>query len=200
VYAPGESPFHVRGSTYIRVRDYAAERVSGGMQAVAGALPEGPHRSFALQAFTAKGWYDALPIRPITELIAKLEGRAWEESVRGHAENIARRDLGLLGRVRMRASSPERMVEKLQHAALETFDFGESEVTEADKGRARVVFHQVPQPLGSWFLAMIHGYAGILLNHAGAKAPEIGGRLIPKGRAEGGMGLVDVRVDLNWSR
>jgi hypothetical protein len=186
----------VRGSTYIRVRDHATASLPGGIDAVAAALPEGPHRTFVLQAFAAKQWYDALPIRPITEIIAKLEGRAWEESVRSHGEHLAHKEVGLLGRVRR--TRPERVVEKLQSAALETFDFGQAEALEAAPGLAKIAFHEVPQPLGSWFLAMMNGYAGVLLARAGCKEPEVRGRLIPKGRREA-MGLVDVRVDLTWT-
>lgn len=198
MYDPGESPFHVRGSTYIRVRDYAT-KLPGGMDAVARALPEGPHRVFAMQAFTAKEWYDALPIRPITETIARLDGQAWEDSVRAHGENLAQQEIGLLGRVRMLSTKPERVIEKLQVAALETFDFGQAEALESGIGLAKIAFHEVPQPLGPWFLAMMKGYATLLLEKAGGKQPQISGRLIPMGR-RGGMGLVDVRVELRWSK
>lgn len=197
--APGESPFHVRGSAYLDIRAYADAKISGGMTAVAGALPEGPHRAFVMQPFDGQTWYDALPLRPLTEIMAKLEGRDWEASVRARAEDAARRDLGVLGRVRARASTPERMVERLQKVALDRFDFGESECLEAQPGQAKVVFRAVPQPLGSWFLAMMRGYAGVLIIQSGGKQPQIGGRLIPKGRrAE--VGLVDVRIELGWSR
>jgi hypothetical protein len=197
VFAPGESSFHVRGSTYLGMRDYVKAKIPGGMDAVINALPDGPHREFARQIFVAVGWYDALPIRPITEIIAKLERRAWEESVRARAVEVAQRDLNVIHRLLLAASSPERVVEKLQRAALQYFDFGETEITAAERGRSKFVLRDVPQPLGPWFLPMLDGYAGTLISRAGGKDPQIGGRLIPRGRKDG-IGLVDVHVDMTW--
>jgi hypothetical protein len=189
----------VRGSTYLAVREYADVKISGGMTKLVSELPEGPHRAFAGQAFTPDGWYDALPLRPITEVLAKLEGRGWEDSLRDRAEDSARKELGVLGRVRMIAASPERAVERLQRLVADNYDFGQPEITEATTGHARVVVHQVPQPLGSLILATLHGHAGVLIGSAGGKQVKLGGRLVPVGR-QGEIGLVDVRVELDWSR
>jgi hypothetical protein len=197
VYAPGESPFKVRGSTYVGIRDHVNERIPGGMETVAKALPEGPHRAFVTQIFAPASWYDALPIRPVTEVIAKLEGRDWAESVRSRAEELARRDLTVFRRFMFKASSPEKVVDKLQRAALQYFDFGEAEILEVTAGSSKVAYHGVPQPLGSWFLPMLEGYAGVLISTAGGKQVEVKGRLIPKGNKDG-MQLVDVRVGMSW--
>jgi hypothetical protein len=198
VYAPGQSPFHVRGSAYLGVREHADTKLAGGMATLVRALPEGPHRAFASQSFTPEGWYDALPIRPITELLAKLEGRDWEASVRERAEQLAARELGLLGRVRI-LGGPDKVIEKLVRLAAESFDFGQAEIAESSNSRVRVVLHQVPQPLGSWVLVSLQGHATVMLGKAGARQVEAGGRLIPTGRRDD-MGLVEVRLELGWTR
>lgn len=189
----------MRGSTYLAVREHADAKISGGMAKVASELPEGPHRAFAGQLFGPETWYDALPLRPITEVLAKLEGRGWEDSIRARAEEAARKELGVLGRVRMIAASPERAVERLQRLVAESYDFGAPEITEAAAGHARVVVHQVPQPLGSLIMATLHGHAGVVIGSAGGKQVKLGGRLVPVGQ-RGEIGLVDVRVELDWSR
>jgi hypothetical protein len=199
VYAPGESPFHVRGSTYLGICEHVKATLPGSMDAVTKAMPEGPHRTFITQAFAAEGWYDALTIRPLTEIIAKLEQRSWEDSLRARAQDHARRETGGFARVRMIATSPEKVVEKLQLGALERFDFGETEIIEAERGHSKVAFHEIPQPLGAWLIASLDGYAGVLITHAGGKQAKLTSRLIPQGR-RGNMGLVDVRVDLSWTR
>jgi hypothetical protein len=199
VYAPGQSPFNVRGSTYLGIREHADANIPGGMAALANALPEGPHRAFVGQVFSPDTWYDALPLRPLTEMLAKLEGRDWEDSVRARAEEAARRELGVLGRVRMLAATPDRSVERLQRLIADSFDFGQPEITEAVAGHARFVVHQVPQPLGSLFLVMLQGQANVLLSAAGGKQVKLGGRLVPVGQ-RGEIGLVDVRVEIDWSR
>lgn len=196
MYAPGDSPFHVRGSMYLAVRDYAEAKVNGGMNAVYAAIPQGAHRDFAAQAFAPEVLYDALPLRPITEVIARLEGIDWEDTIRVHAEYRAQRQLGRLGRMRVR--NCERALEQLEREGLEGFDFGQSEYVQTEQARARLLLHEVPQPLGSWFLANARGYGQVLLSKAGGKQIAVRGRLIPKGRREN-MGLVDVRVDLDWN-
>lgn len=196
VYAPGESPFHVRGSMYLAVREYAEAKIHGGMSAVHAAIPQGAHRDFAAQVFQPEVLYDALPLRPVTETIARLEGVDWEEAVRAHAQYRAQRQLGRLGRMRVR--NCDRALEQLEREGLESFDFGECEYVQTEQARARLLLREVPQPLGSWFLANARGYAQVLLSTAGGKQITVGGRLIPKGRREI-MGLVDVRVDLDWN-
>lgn len=197
MYAPGESPFHARGATYLGIGAYAKERVQGGMQAVAAALPEGAHRAFVTQSFKPREWYGALPLRPITEILAKLEGQPWEASVAAHAEQLAHADVGLFGRMRLRSRRSERVVERLVQVAFENFDFGEAEILEQGASDAKIVFHGVPQPLGSWFLAMSRGYASALLSGSGASEPEVKGRMIPKGAREG-VALVDVSFRVSW--
>ena len=196
MYAPGDSPFHARGSTYIAVQEYVQAKLPGGMSSVVAAVPEGPHRDFAMQKFASDAWYDALPLRPITERIAMLEGIDWEASICSHAEHRAQQQLGMLGRMRMR--TPDKALEQLEREGIEGFNFGKSEFVATDQARARLLFHEVPQPLGSWFLANSRGFGQVLLAHAGAKQVVVGGRLIPKGRQDR-MGLVDVRVDINWT-
>ena len=161
VHETGQSPFRVRGSTYVGMRDYAKAHVPGGMAAVAKAMPDGPHRAFVQQIFMAVGWYDALPIRPITEVIARLEGRSWEDSVRTRAQVVAIRDLTVIHRLLLATASPERVAEKLQRAALQYFDFGETTVVEASAGRSKFVLAGVPQPLGS----LVFGHARRLRRH-----------------------------------
>ena len=173
-------------------------RCPNGVQSMQSALPPGPLLDFFNQSFAPKQWYDALPIRPLTELVAKLERRTWEDSIHARARDFAQREAGLMRRVRMRVSSPEKIVEELERAALDNFNFGQSELVEVGPGLAKVAFHEVPQPLGSWFMPTMAGYAGVLIEKAGGSQPQCGGRLIPKGRRDK-IGLVDVRINLSWS-
>jgi hypothetical protein len=189
----------VRGSTYLGIWEHVKATLPGGMAAVSEAMPEGSHRSFIDQKFTADGWFDALTIRPLTEVIAKLEKRSWEDSLRGRAQDLARSEAGVLGRVRMIASTPEKVVEKLQLGALEHFNFGHTEIVEAVRGHSKVAYTEVPQPLGAWLIASLDGTAAVLITNAGGKQPKLTSRLIPQGR-RGNMGLVDVRIDISWAR
>src|SRR5262245_25042025 len=92
-FRPGTSPFHVRGSIYQGIQSYTAEHLPGSMAALLKLLPDTEHGDFIQQAFSPVGWYDALPIRPITEAMAVAEGRTYFDSVRNRAGLLAQREI-----------------------------------------------------------------------------------------------------------
>ncbi|PRP98512.1 hypothetical protein ENSA5_29820 [Enhygromyxa salina] len=199
MYQPGQSPFHTRGTTYMGIRDYAVKRVPGGMAQLGDALPDAAYRAFSSQMFVGIGWYDALPIRTLTEAVAKLEGKTWADSVRSGSMDVARRDLNIFRRVLFKAVSPERVVERLQAATMQHFNFGETEIVESEVGHSAAIFHGVPEPVGEWFLTMLQGYASVLITTAGGHDPVITGEVVLAGHRDG-VDLVDVNVDLRWNR
>ena len=202
-----EASFRTRGTVYMGISAYAQSRVEGGMKQVAATLPEGPLRKFSSQMFVAIGWYDALPIRPITEALAKLEGLSWEDSVIQGSMDVARRDLNIFRRVLFKAVSPERVVERLQAASLQYFDFGKTEIIESAEGRSAARFLGVPETLAEWFTRMMRGYASVLIEAAGGSEPQIRGQIEPitdpmivAGSNTGPAKLVNVRVEMQWAR
>ena len=92
----------------------------------------------------------------------------------------AKQQLGRLGRIRVR--NPDKALGQIEREGLEVFNFGQSEFVDTPQARARLLFHEVPQPLGSWFLANARGFGQVVLTKAGGKQVDVGGRLIPKGR------------------
>jgi len=45
-FAPGESPFHVKGVVYLGLREYFAEQIPGGIEAVSKELHDEALRTF----------------------------------------------------------------------------------------------------------------------------------------------------------
>ncbi len=199
-FRPGESPFHVRGSTYLGMREYVDKHVPGGIGAVQARLSDDELREFAAQTFLPVSHYDALPIRPISEAIAAVEGIPYGDSVRRRAAMVAERDLKGLYRLLLSVVSPELVAERLQRLGMRYFDFGRVDVVSAAKGRSDAKMSGIPAPLALWLGHMISGYAVVALKAAGAASPRT--RVDPPVRdgEVAGVETVTLGFHLSWDR
>lgn len=196
---PGRSPFHVRGSTYVGIRESIDARLPGGLAAVLVHLPDSAHRDFASQTFLPVTMYDALPIRALTEAIAMVEGVPYSTSVSSRARLVAQRDVAGLYRLLLRAVSPATAAERLQRAALRYFDFGTLSLREQSKGHC--VFQQSgwPEILQPWFVAMLEGYAPVVLGAAGAESVAVSAGLPHIDGRRAGLDTVSFPISLSWT-
>ena len=64
-FAPGTSPFHVKGTLWLGLRTYVQEHVDGGLDRLSEYL-EPSVRSFFSQFFLAAGWFDLFPVLHVT--------------------------------------------------------------------------------------------------------------------------------------
>lgn len=196
--APGKSPFHVRGSTYIGIRAHIDEKVVGGLSAVLSLLPDEAHQVFCTQVFLPVATYDALPMRTLTEATALAEGSEYAHSVRKRARVVAQRDISGLYKLLFKAVSPATAAERLQKAALRYFDFGD--VTILDKGsKHSIISHGgIPRFIIPWYTPMIEGYTAVVLEIAGARNPAARTEIIKRDGEREGIETVIVRVELSW--
>lgn len=198
-YAPGESPFRVRGSTYLGIREHVDKRLRGGLDALMAHLPSDAHRRFAAQIFLPVGWYDALPIIELTRAVAAVEQAAYADSVRERAVLVAQRDLSGLYKLLLKVVSAELVLERLQRASLRYFDFGRVEVRATGKGRSEGAYREIPAPLAAWFSPMITGYAAEALRAAGASAPRVRFDAPEPDGERFGVPLVALPFAFSWS-
>src|SRR5262245_20707908 len=105
MYAAGTSPCHVRGGADLSAVDHVAKYVPGGVQGVRSACSDPALREFLDQRFDASCWYDVLPMAPLSELLAKLNGMDVERYLLERTREHAHRDLAGLYRLLMRAVS-----------------------------------------------------------------------------------------------
>jgi hypothetical protein len=197
--AVGESPFHVRGSTYAGMVTYANKYLPGGYAALVESIEDPELRSFAEHVFLPVAWYDVLPLIDLSRELARLEGRSVRDSVKRRAAFIAERDVTGLYRVLLRIVSPEFAMNRLQKAACRYFDFGVAEELETGTGYSKGRFGKLPVGLTDWFGPMLEGYAGVVLRMAGATAPQITvGEPRPDG-ARNGFRTVAFDVEFRWT-
>lgn len=197
--SPGRSPFHVRGSTYVGIREYIDTQLRDGLPAVLAHLPDAAHRDFASQTFLPVTMYDALPIRSLTEAIAMAERVPYSTSVAGRARLVAQRDVAGLYKLLLRAVSPATAAERLQRAALRYFDFGSLSLGE--QSREHCVFQQSgwPEVLWPWFAAMLEGYAPVVLAAAGARSSAVSSGLPHIDGRRAGLDTVSFPITLRWT-
>lgn len=189
----------MRGSTYVGIREYIDTRMRDGLPAVLAHLPDAAHRDFVSQTFLPVTMYDALPIRALTEAIAMAEGVPYSASVSDRARMVAQRDVAGLYRLLLRAVSPATAAERLQRAALRYFDFGTLSIRE--RSRESCVFQQSgwPEVLLPWFVAMLDGYAPVVLGAAGARSAAVTSGLPHIDGRRAGLDTVSFQITLSWT-
>lgn len=196
---PGQSPFRVRGSTYVGVREWVDERVRGGLPAVLEHISDGDRRDFVSQVFLPVGLYDALPLRPFTEAVALAEGRAYDESVRTRARAVAQRDIGGLYKLLLRAVSPATAIDRLTRVAQRYFDFGAVTTRSAGDRRVEGTHTGMPRVIAPWFTPMLDGYAATVLEMSGARSPRVRFSAPERDGEREGIETVTIRFEVSWS-
>jgi hypothetical protein len=170
-YAPGESPFHVRGAVYVAALDHAERNVVGGVRRVREACTDPALRDFIERRFDSGGWYDVLPMSPLSEVIAQLMGvetsRYLYERTREHAE----RDLVGFYRLLIRAVSARTVALFLPKLTSRYHDWGGIEARLRGPRRVETVRSGVPGPLAAWYSTVACSFAETALEIAGASGP-----------------------------
>jgi hypothetical protein len=200
-FPPGESPFHAKGLVYGGAREYWGQRVPGGIEALRNALGATGDASLARfldTPFTPSGWYDALPVVPLSAVAARLVGVPQAQLVRENAAWLAERDLNGVYRVILMMASVEMVAMRLGKLSMQYFDFGRAETVRV---RDRVVESRrfgIPAPLAPWFIFAADGFVPVALKLAGAKSVRLRhGSPLPEGLLHGAP-AVQIRFEIQW--
>lgn len=176
--APGSSPYRVKGLTFKTIQETAESELRGGLKTLLAALPDEPLRRFLSQTFLAVGYYDALPIVPVTAALARLRSVRYADDVRERATRRAQLDLQLY-HLLLRLLSPELAFSGFMRLWPRYFDFGQitvarepsAAVPEPSRSASRwlITLADVPAMLVPWFVPMASGYVPEVLRAAGAQ-------------------------------
>lgn len=197
VFAPGDSPFKVKGSPYVTITDHA-RGIEGGHARFLEHLPDDAHRDFARTMFLPVSQYDALPLVTMTRALSAAEGSDHFDSVRERSRRSAERDLSGVYRLLLKAVSPQNAVERLQKVSLKYFNFGEAAILERQRGLVVAELRQIPASLGAWFEPMLAGYGPVLIERSGGRDADVDATTIPEGEAHG-VPLSRIRIQFRWT-
>jgi hypothetical protein len=192
-----EAPFRAKGLVFLGARDYYAAHVTGGSDAVRAHL-EPNVATFFNQNFLTGGWYDAMPILPISLAAARASGKPFPKLVRENAEWVAKRDLRGIYKIIVAMASIETVAERLPDLSLRYLNFGRAEGKMVGDKLFESQRFGIPAPLADWFVWATNGFVPVALGSAGATNVRI--RVAPHA-ADGhahGVTLVRTKFEISW--
>jgi hypothetical protein len=197
-FAPGASPFHLKGIVYRAHVEYANELIPGGEKAVNGAFKSPPLRAFREQRFMASSWYDAMPIVPLWHACARVLGQNPVEFLRARTRHQAHQDIHGVYRLILKVASAEAVAVRLPRVMLQYFNFGKTTSRVVRPGVIHFEHAGIPQAMVPWFGIVGETYVTVALEIAGAKAFSVRRRpILPGGEVQGvPLATLSVEVDL----
>jgi len=197
-FAPGSSPFHLKGIGYRGHVEYENAFIPGGASAVNAAYRNRALAYFFEQPFLAASWYDALPIVSAWQVCARLCNQPPIEFLKARAKHQARQDIHGVYRLILKLASAETVALRVPRAVGKYFDFG---TTDAHVVRPGVVrFEQTGMPLlmAQWFTIVGEAFVQVALEIAGATGVQVRRKPIePCGEAYG-VPLVKLAADVQF--
>jgi hypothetical protein len=201
-FAPGTSPFHAKGLVYSGAKEYWERVVPGGAVAVHEAVAStGDARlaKFIEGPFLAGGWYDVLPIVPLSATAARLCNIPHAQLVRENGAWLARRDLRGVYRVLLALSSVAVVASRLGNLSMRYFDFGRAETQRVGDHALESHRFGIPTPLSNWFIFAAEGFVPVALQLAGAKDVTIRHGHPHADGMVSGTPAVHIQFDIQWS-
>jgi hypothetical protein len=195
-FAPGMSPFHIKGIAYRGHIEYVEKHIPGGAAAVNRVFRNSALRFFFEQPFLAASWYDVLPIVPLWYACADVLGRPRLEFLRTRTRHQAEQDIHGVYRMILKLASPQSVAERIQRVVGKYFDFGTTDAKLIEPGLVRYVQKGVPAFLAPWFGIVGETFVQVALEIAGTNKCQV--RRAPPattGTAHG-VPLVSLSVDV----
>lgn len=199
-FAPGSSPFRVKGVAYRGHGEYVDKYVAGGLAAQLAAVVDPKLREFLSQTFLAASWYDVFPLVAAGYVCGRITGRTLPDFLRVRARYQAEQDMHGVYRMAMTVASPELMAEKVPKMMQQYFDFGSTSVTTTAPQTREVVVDGVPAPLAPWLGPIFETFVLTALEYNGTTRPRA--KQLPF-RSTGVAHGVDVgalRLAVSWSK
>ncbi len=198
-FAPGTSPFRVKGTAYRGHLDYVARVLPPGLERMLAKTDDPQMTAFYRQHFLASSLYDVFPLAWAGVVCAQLAGVPYLDFVRKRTLDQARNDLGGIYRVILALASPNAVAQRLPGLVGQYFDFGSAHVEKDERGHVIVARTGVPVPLVPWYEAVTDAYCGVVLSRAGAKNLRLGTRRV-LAVAKHGIPTMDLYFDMQFDR
>ncbi len=192
------SAFRTKGLVYQGAFEFYDQRVPGGTKAVFASL-EPDLRDFVTQPIIAGGWYDVLPLVPLSAAAAGLAATPHPRLVRENARWLARRDIHGVYRFLLRLASPEMVAARLPRVAIQYFDFGGASGELEGPGLFRARQTKVPAPLADWLLWCVEGFVPVALETAGAKQVTVRSLGTEPDGTRAGVVMMTMAYEIRWA-
>lgn len=199
-FAPGASPFHLKGIVYRAHAEFAKAHIPGGERAVNEAFRSPQMRAFMEQPFLASSWYDAMPIVPVWHACARVLGQNPTDFLRMRTRQQANQDIHGVYRLILKVASAEAVAVRLPRVMLQYFDFGKTTSRVVRPGVIQFEHSGIPQPMVPWFGIVGETYVSVALEIAGAKGFQVRRRPILPGGETSGVPLATLSVEVDLGK
>jgi hypothetical protein len=197
-FAPGDSPFHVKGGVYLGTQKFFESQVEGGVAALYAQIQDEQLLAFIQQKFLPSSWYDVLPVVQLIKAESSVVGLSVAQYLRKRTLFQVEADMGGVYRVLLKLMSPESVVLRLPRLLTQIFDHGSTEARIAEPGLIESTMIGFPACLWSWYSTAFEVYSEVAVTRAGGKkAAAIARPPEPMG-SQAGIDLIRFRVDVRW--
>jgi hypothetical protein len=197
-FAPGASPFRLKGTGYRGHMQYAEANVPGGVSAMIAGLRDPRLRAFFEQPFLASSWYDILPLLPAGRVCAKLLGTSYDEYLRTRTRYQARTDLSGIYSVLLKVFSTESVALRLPRIMSQYFDFARVETAVEGRDHVACSTYGLPRILYPWYLPVVTIYVATALEIAGTPGVSVTSAPTEPDGAIAGAATVRFRWSIRW--
>jgi hypothetical protein len=199
---PGESPFHVKGNVYLGTKQFFAQKVEGGLDALYRSIDDPALLEFIQQRFVAVAWYDVLPAVALIRAEARALGLGTKRYLQLRTAYQAEQDLVGVYRMVLKLASVELVALKMPRLFSQVFDFGSSDARVVGVGHVEGAVLDFPVSLYDWFSVSFEVYARAALKKSGAREAAVTTRRTKSTAAAAGSGaepLTSLLIDMRWS-
>jgi hypothetical protein len=193
-YAPGTSPFRIKGEYYRQTAGTVAYHEKKSQGALMPILEREGLREFVRQPFLSSAFYDVMPMPRIVMAVAEARGRDVHELTSRMGQLAVEAQMkGVYARL-LNQLTPENFAQRFDQVINLFYDFSPVTVTAGDAG-ARVVRRGMPLGVGEWWAVVTVPFVVIPLTAGGARNVTVEWRLEPSGVQQGvpvGAAILDV--------
>jgi hypothetical protein len=198
-FAPGESPFHAKGTIYRGHLKWVAESCPGGLAAMNAAFRDQRLAAFFDQKFLSASWYDIIPVITSAYVVARLAGMTFVDFMRMRTRLQAESDLGGIYRLLLQMTSPAEVVSRYAAVQSQYMDFGVSSSRLVGRKNAEVERRQVPALFVDWFIPAHETFIAIAIGRAGARDIRVTPEPPVAAGDVHGLAAVDLRFSITWT-
>jgi len=172
-YAPGQSPFRVKGTVYRGHLEWVAAHVPGGINGMNAAFRDPRLAGYLAQEFLPSSFYDVVPVVASAYVVARACAMPFTEFLRMRSLLQAQRDLGGLHRLLLKLASPAQVVSRYAAVQAQYFDFGSASARLVEPRCVELERRQIPAMLVEWFVPAQEAFLEVALGTAGASEVTI---------------------------
>lgn len=202
-FAPGSSPFHIKGEFYRQMLPAIAHHDEKSQGAVTAIIEREGLREFASQPFLSSALYDVLPMPRLVMAVAEARRRDVYELTSGLGQLAIEGQMqGLYGRFLQKISSAT-FCQRFDQVIGQFYDFGPLTLTPVERpggspAGARLVRRGMPLCVAEWWSLVTVPFAVVPLTASGARDVTVDWR-IRAGAAVQGIAGCDVEWDVRWT-